>query len=113
MDRRSAAPGPARPGPERSSRMTVYKRGRTWTFHSWWIDAECHKRQRKQGGFRTRALAETAETMHMASVVQGTYVTPTGISFGEYLETRWLPSRAGKLKPSTVATYEYLVRAYV
>jgi integrase len=92
----------------------VYKRGRTWTYHAHWTNADGTKDQRKRGGFRTKEAAARAEAVLLASVVHGDYVKPTkGLTVGEYLTGRWLPSRAGKVKPSTLATDRYLINAYV
>jgi hypothetical protein len=94
--------------------MSVYRRGRAWTYHAHWTNADGSKGQQKRGGFRTKDAASRAESVVLASVVQGDYVKPTkGLTVRDYLTGRWLPSRAGKVKPSTMATDHYLVNAYV
>src|SRR4051812_45389919 len=79
--------------------MSVYKRGATWTFHAHWTDLRGVERQHKKGGHRTRALAERAEALHLATVEQGSYVAPSLLTLGGFLTDRWLPSRTGKLNP--------------
>jgi integrase len=93
--------------------MSVYKRGATWTYHAHWTDDHGVQRQAKRGGYRTKVEAERAKALHVASVAHGTYVPRTGLTVGEYLTDQWLPSRTGKVKPSTLATDGYLVDAYV
>lgn len=93
--------------------MSVYKRGTTWTFHAHWTDLAGVERQAKKGGHRTKLEAERAEALHLASVVQGRYVAPSGLTVGGFLVDRWLPSRTGKLKPSTLDAYRGMVTAYV
>jgi hypothetical protein len=62
----------------------------------------------------TRPEAEGAEAVLLASVVHGSYVKPTGaLTVRTYLTERWLPSRQGKLEPSTLVTYQYVLRAHV
>jgi integrase len=38
---------------------------------------------------------------------------PEKVSFGEYLTMRWLPSQKGRLRPSSYASYEQLIRSHI
>jgi Arm domain-containing DNA-binding protein len=71
-----------------ASRGSVYKRGTTWTAHVKWQQAGEYQ-QRKEGGYRTKKLAEQALTRLLASVDEGTYMAPSRLTVGAYLD-RWL-----------------------
>ena len=84
------------------------KRGKTWTivYDLGRDPATGERRQKWEGGFRTRKQAEArlAEVQH--SLNSGTYVCPTKMTFGQLLE-RWLTYYvANNVAPSTSAVYE-------
>ena len=71
-----------------ATRGSVYKRGKTWTAHVKWQRAGRYQ-QRKEGGHRTKELANQALTRLLASVDEGTYVAPLRLTVGGYFD-RWL-----------------------
>lgn len=71
------------------------------------------RHQRWYGGYRTRREAEAVLAQLLADLNTGRYVRPTAMSFGAWLSERWLPSLAGKLKPTTIGMYERNVELQV
>ena len=84
------------------------KRGKTWVI-VYDIDRDPttgKRRQKWEGGFRTRKQADArlAEVQH--SLNSGAYIVPTKMTFGQLLE-RWLTDYvASNVAPSTSAVYE-------
>jgi integrase len=96
------------------ARGRIYQRGQTWTVV---VDVGRHpetrkRRQKSQGGFRTKKEAQRWLTQTLGQVDQGTYVTPTRELTGEYLD-RWLAAIRSSKKPSTFESYERLVRGHL
>jgi integrase len=93
-------------------RGSVYRRGTTWTAHVSWRDGG-HQRQVKKGGFRTRRDAE----QHVAEVVARHRSMPAAhverITVERFILDEWLPAKESALKPSTFASYQNTVSAYV
>jgi integrase len=91
---------------------SVYKRGATWTAHVTWQEGG-KWRQQKKGGHRTKKLAEQTLTQLQASVDSGTYVAPSRLTVGGYLD-QWLDSLdATGLRASTITGYRGALRRYV
>lgn len=66
------------------------------------------KRQQKtEGGFLRKKDAEAALHKVVERMSQGTYVEPSKLTLGQYLNDMWLPSlKNGKLRATTVVSYE-------
>jgi integrase len=95
-----------------ASRGSVYRRGATWTAHVTWGTGSA-KRQVKKGGHRTRKEAQATLVELLASVEGGTFVAPSKLTVGRYLDA-WLAGRdAAGLRPSTIVGYRHRVDVYV
>ena len=95
-----------------ASRGSVYKRGATWTAHvkfqrgGRWV-------QSKVGGFPTRRRAEQRLTALLAEIDGGTYVAPSKLTVGAYLDA-WLAGRpATGTRASTITGYRRKLNGYV
>lgn len=66
------------------------------------------RRQKCEGGFRTRRDAQDRLTKILHSLQDGGYVEPSKLTLGEYLKDIWLPDQqaAGEIRPTTLASYE-------
>jgi integrase len=73
------------------------------------------RRQLRRRGFPTKKAAEAALAEVVTEQNRGTFVRPTRRTIGVYLLDDWLPARRklGSLKPSTLDSYDQLIRAYV
>jgi integrase len=99
---RIAARHCTRCGSERSS----------WTFVVD-IGAETGRRvQRSRGGFATKRAAVAAMYALQRSVAEGTYVAPSALTVGEYLE-QWLDGARLRLRPGAYDACEVHVRVYI
>jgi integrase len=63
------------------------------------------RQQTRQRGFATKREAQQALTAKLAEIDSGTFVRQSTLSFGAYLERRWLPTLTYQLRPTTVAGY--------
>ncbi len=71
------------------------------------------RQQFKRRGFATKKAAEAAEAAVVAEEARGTFVRPSKVTVGAFLVDEWLPARRAGLKPSTAASYEQMITAYV
>jgi integrase len=72
------------------------------------------RRQKSQGGFRTRAEALDAMNRFQVEMQDGTYVQPTRLTTGQYLRTWLAEVRArGLVRPTTIKTYDVAVRVHI
>jgi integrase len=72
-------------------------------------DAVTGKRKQKwHSGFKTKRDAERAMTDILSRLDQGTYVEPTKLTLGGYLD-EWLAQTRSTIRPSTYSTYKSLV----
>ncbi|MDP8961934.1 MAG: site-specific integrase [Actinomycetota bacterium] len=71
------------------------------------------RRQREKRGFRTRAEAEEALAIVIATLKTGGYVKPEDVTVREFLRD-WLQRKAeDDLKPSTAASYQSKIESYL
>lgn len=89
----------------------IRRRGKSWSI-VYDVGGHGHRRQKWQGGFRTRREAEQALNETLARLDLGTYVEASKVTLGEYLVS-WLPSVAMELKPSTWDSYRRAVEAQI
>ena len=66
-----------------------------------------------QGGFRTQKQAQSHLATVIVQVGEGTFVEPSKLTVGEYLNGEWLPAVAGTLRPLSVTKYAATIRLYV
>jgi len=93
----------------------VYRRGKTWTYkYDGPPDPLTGKRRMiTKGGFPSEREAWRAVRQAIADVEAGRFVTPSRRTLGDFLLNDWLPMVRNSLKPSTLASYEDYIRAYV
>lgn len=71
------------------------------------------RRQRKRGGFRTRADAEAALHAYLSDRDAGrSSVSRSARTLAEWL-SEWLETKTGSVKPTTLESYRYAVRALI
>lgn len=91
----------------------VVRRGSTWTYVVRERDrATGQSRARWVGGFRTRGEAVQARAAAVAAQARGTYVAPSRVTVGQWLDT-WLAGHAVELKPSAAASYRGVIDRYL
>lgn len=88
------------------------KRG-TWYFVTRVTEADGSRRQMWRRGFPTKKAAQAAEAAVIADQARGTYVRPSKGTVATFLVDEWLPAKRATLKPSTAASYEQTVTAYI
>lgn len=89
------------------------KRGSTWT--AVWDEEradDSKRRQRWKGGFDTKKDAETFLRETLGAIEQGSYVRPAKLTVSAYLD-EWLAAMKAKVRPSTWASYEMIVRVHL
>jgi len=71
------------------------------------------RRQQWHKGYATRRDAERARIELLGRVDRGAYVAPSKQTLADYLRDEWLPAKKATLKPTTLASYEMQIDAYV
>lgn len=90
------------------------KAGDVWRFQADAIDpATGKRRQVTRSGFSTRGEAQAALRAYLNDRDQGVERVGRSPQLGPWLAEVWLPTLAGKVKPSTEALYRQIVRANV
>jgi integrase len=75
--------------------------------------ADGRRRQIRRRGFRTKGEAKAALSLMRGDRQRGVFIAPDKVTLGSFLVHEWLPAKAGSLRPSTLSSYEGLVRNYV
>jgi len=97
-----------------NSKPNVKKRGSTYTYYLYVIDADGRRRQHSKGGFKTQREAEDARIAALAARSTGAYVKAEKISLASFLIDEWLPSRRPPaLEESTWHSYDRYIRLHV
>jgi integrase len=91
----------------------VRKRGATWSAYFYVPDSNGQRRQRSKGGFHTKIEAQQYLTKTMSAVQTGEFVERSDVTFGAYLEERWLPMVKSSLRPSTFDSYQRMLKLHV
>lgn len=92
----------------------VFKRGRTWSYVvDVGVTSDGRRRQRSRGGFRTKRATEEALSEVMSALAAGSYVSPTKLSFEQYLLHEWLPALRATVRPLTWESYERHCHKYL
>jgi integrase len=85
----------------------VRKRGSTWTWYTSRIDPATGKRRYyTKAGFATKKAAQEALSAAITKLSETTYVQPSKLTVGAFLQQEWLPATHARLRPSTRANYE-------
>jgi hypothetical protein len=96
------------------ARGSIRRRGQTWTVV---VDigrdpTTRKRRQKSQGGFRTKTKANRWLTATLGQIHQGGYVAPTRQLIGDYLP-EWLAAVRSSLRPATYESYERNIRQHL
>jgi integrase len=76
------------------------------------VGPDGRRRQRQQGGFRTKREAQAALNDALAELQRGEFVSPSKQTFADFTEA-WLAAVRGELAESAWANYGALMRTYV
>jgi integrase len=77
-------------------------------------DPETGRRKQKwHSGHRTKREAESALNEILSSLDRGSYVEPSRLTVKTFLQSEWLPSLRGQLRPATLALHSVNVSAYL
>lgn len=71
------------------------------------------RKQLFRRGFSTKTKAQEGLTRLLGDQQRGVFVEPTKLTLGSFLTEEWLPARRASLRPSTVVSYEQLIRNYL
>jgi integrase len=102
-------------GKKRRSRSPghIYARGSTWTVvYDIGHDGRGKRRQKTQGGFRTKRDAQAYLTEQLSLLNRGEYVEPTRETVGEFIE-EWLPAIKSTVRLATWESYVLPLRVHV
>jgi integrase len=96
-------------------RGSVRRRGSTYT---WYISVPDpvtgERRQRSNGGFRTKKACQEALNEALAALRTDTFVEPSQRTLGVFLVDEWLPAiRPPKIRPSTWLSYQKNVERHI
>jgi hypothetical protein len=95
-------------------RGSIRRRGRTYTWYLFVLDPATGKpRQRSKGGYRTKRDCQAALNDALTTVRTGTFVEASKRTTGSFLRDEWLPAMRLNVRPSTWASYQGLLEAYV
>src|SRR5258708_2134455 len=86
----------------------------SWTFVVDTAPPGFPRRQKSQGGFGTRTEALDAMSRFQVEMQDCTYVQPTRLTTGQYLEAWLAEMRArGLVRPTTIKTYDVAIRVHI
>jgi integrase len=85
----------------------------TWAYKVDISDPGQPRRQRKKGGFPTKAAAQEAMSKLQVERAEGTYVDPSRITLGEYLEQWHADGKAHGWEGSTKTEYGISIRLHI
>ena len=95
-------------------RGSIRKRGSTYTWYLSVPDPATGKpRQRSKGGYRTKRECQAALNDALSTIRTGTFVEASRRTTGSFLRDEWLPAMRLNVRPTTWATYQGLLEAYV
>jgi integrase len=95
-------------------RGSVRRRGAGWEYLYRELDPHTGKstRLRSKGGYPTRAEAQAALASVLATMAQGSYVSPAPLTLRQF-EHRWLPAVVATIRPATHYSYARNMRLHV
>ena len=100
--------------------MPTYKKLANGTWSAWYEGPKTGEGERNKKclrGFQTKREAAEAVSKKLAEIAAGTYLEPSALTLtsflADWLEHRSLKSGDRNLSPSSVATYEYLIRVHI
>ena len=96
-----------------SARGSVIKRGKTYSVVlDLGRDADGKRIRKWHSGYRIENLAERARTDLLGQVDTGTYVAPTAMTVGEFLD-EWQRSTKATFRANTWSMYAVNIKAYI
>lgn len=99
---------------EASRAGRVERRGKGWSYVVDVAPIGAPRKQKKVGGFRTKAQAQAAMADVLSSLARGTFVTvDRKTTLSVFVETLFLPAWELKVRPSTLDSYGRLLRIHV
>jgi len=98
-------------------RVKTCKNGRVSTLWYVVVDLPRHadgkRRQKWHGGYRTKKAAEAIRARLIHELSTGFYVEPSTMRFDEWLLEFWMPVVETRVKPSTVYSYNTVIRNHI
>lgn len=98
-------------------RVKTCKNGRVSTLWYVVVDLPRHadgkRRQKWHGGYRTKKAAEAIRARLIHELSTGFYVEPSTMRFDEWLLEFWMPVVETRVKPSTVHSYNTVIRNHI
>ncbi|CAG7634650.1 Tyrosine recombinase XerC [Paenibacillus solanacearum] len=76
------------------------------------VDENGKRKQKKQRGFKTKKEAQEALTKAESEVLNGTYVEPSKLLLGDYLNS-WLETKKHSVKEQTWLSYNYAAKKVI
>lgn len=93
--------------------MSVFKRGKTWSYHLRIKDPVSGTQKRiTKGGFRTKKDAEHAHNKIKYEVQNGTYLEPSKILYRDFFNG-WLESKKDNLSRATIINYQSYLKNHI
>ena len=88
--------------------------GASWTWTADLAPPGATRRQRMQGGFRTKAEAVEALQLAQTAAERGAPAVPSGLTIATYLDA-WLAGRrdAGEIRATTATAYAVVIRTHL
>jgi len=86
----------------------VRKRGQKWAYVQYVTDPSTGK-----GKYRWKSEAQRALRQAITANERGTFIEPSKMTYGEYVERIWLPHLKNQLESSTIESYERNMRVHV
>lgn len=71
------------------------------------------RKQRTKAGFATKKQALESLNDLLGSMQQGTYVRPSKLTLGKFLQDEWLPAIRSTVRPSTFRSYQLQVNRHI
>jgi integrase len=93
---------------------TVIKRGKSWSVVlDLGRDAAGKRKREWHSGYRTKKDAERARIELLSSIDKNTHVSPSKLTVNNFLADEWLPAIRASVRPSTLDSYEQMIRVHV
>lgn len=76
-------------------------------------DEEGKRKQKWYGGFSTKRDAQSKLTELLGKLENGTWVAPSKVTVGQFLNQQWLPAIRSSIRPTSLGGYENCVRNHI
>jgi integrase len=85
----------------------------TWYFVLDAPSPDGRRRQVRRRGFKTKRAAIEAQRRLLGDIAGGVHADPAQLTVGEYLSLRWLPTLAGRMRPTTEDSYRRICAVHL